>query len=293
MQLPKNIAYEENFSFAKHTTYGLGGNAKIAFFPKTINEATEIFDFVNSNYAKYFILGNGSNVLASDEDYDGAVIHTGFLSDISHEGTTLTCLSGTSVKKLLDYCILNGLEGLEYLAGIPASIGGLTLMNGGINCTRIESNVTEVLIYDGKSHNLKLEDCKFGNKHSTMCDINAIILSVSLKVTKSTKEKVKNSVNYFLNLRKAQPKGKSCGCVFKNPENISAGRIIDETGLKGLQFGGATVSKAHANFIINESGTAKDVYKLICEVKKRVYERYKEKLEEEVVYIGKFNETDV
>lgn len=193
----------------------------------------------------------------------------------------------------MDYCILNGLEGLEYLAGIPASIGGLTLMNGGINCTRIESNVTEVLVYDGKSHNLKLEDCKFGNKHSTMCDINAIILSVSLKVTKSTKEKVKNSVNYFLNLRKAQPKGKSCGCVFKNPENISAGRIIDETGLKGLQFGGATVSKEHANFIINESGTAKDVYKLICEVKKRVYERYKEKLEEEVIYIGKFNETDV
>lgn len=292
MQLPQNIAYEENFSFAKHTTYGLGGNAKIAFFPKTINEATEIFDFVNTNYAKYFILGNGSNVLASDEDYDGAVIHTGFLSDISHEGTTLTCLSGTSVKKLLDYCILNGLEGLEYLAGIPASIGGLTLMNGGINCTRIESNVTEVLIYDGKSHNLKLEDCKFGNKHSTMCDINAIIVGVNLSKNAVPREAVKENIKKYLLKRRRQPAGKSCGCVFKNPPNQSAGKLIDEAGLKGCKIGGAEVSLKHANFIINRGGTAADVYRLIKLVKRKVFEFCGVLLEEEVIYIGEFNDFD-
>jgi len=292
LKLVKNILTDENFLFSEHTTYGLGGHAKVAYFPETEEAATEIFKFVNCNFKKSLILGNGSNVLASDEFYDGAVICTAKLDSISCNGDVLNCQSGVTVKKLLNFCVENGLSGLEYLAGIPASIGGLIYMNGGINCRHLGEDVLTVSIYDGNLRKISNENCDFGNKHSIMRDINAIILNVDLKTVSDDPIRIKKNIEYFLSLRKIQPKGKSCGCVFKNPKNLSAGRLIDEAGLKGLSFGGAYVSSEHANFIINNGATPNEIYSLIHEVKSRVYARFGITLDEEVIYIGEFNGTD-
>lgn len=288
----KEVFFEENFSFSKHTTYGLGGNAKIAYHPKNEQEATAVYRFLQNSGEKFIILGRGSNVLVSDKFYDGAVICTDRLQGAELEGDRIKVLSGTSVAVFLDFCVKNGISGMEYLAGIPASIGGLAYMNGGINNQHIENNLLSVRLFDGRIREISNKNCEFGNKHSIMRDINSIILSVYFSIKKELPLIVKEKINYYINLRKNLPKGKSCGCVFKNPAGMSAGKLIDESGMKSLKIGGAEVSNKHANFIINTNGTAEDVFMLIKRIKKTVYEKKRINLEEEVVYIGEFNDTD-
>lgn len=279
-----------DFNFSKNTTYGLGGTAKTAYFPKTEQEAVAIFDYLNGLGENFVVLGNGSNVLAADGTFNGSVICTKLLKGISLNNGKLYCLSGTTVGQLLNYCKTNCLSGLEYLAGIPATIGGLTLMNGGINSGHISENVISVRIYDGKIRELPRENCNFEVKHSIMRDIKCIILGINLSVFAVPREAVEKNIKNQLAMRHRLPKGKSCGCVFKNPEGLSAGKLIEDTGLKGCRIGGAVVSEKHANFILNENATADEVYKLIQLVKERVYIKYGVKLEEEVVYIGEFND---
>lgn len=290
----RGIKTDDSFSFSRYTTYGLGGGAKAAFFPRTKEEAVTVYDFVKENYNCYVVLGNGSDVLAADGGFDGAVICTKLLSGITRNGNRLNCLGGTTVKTLLSYCVNNGLSGLEYLAGIPASVGGLAYMNGGVNSKHIGEDITEVGFYDGELRIFNRERCNFSNKHSTMRDINCIIVQVSVNITQSDPKTVKQNIDEFLQMRKAQPKGKSCGCVFKNPSglNVGAGKLIDGAGLKGLRMGGAEVSREHANFIINHGGSSADVRGLIKAVKARVKEFYGVDLEEEVVYIGEFYDSD-
>ncbi|MDE6356035.1 MAG: UDP-N-acetylmuramate dehydrogenase [Clostridia bacterium] len=279
-----------DFSFSKNTTYGLGGTAKTAYFPKTEQEAIVVFDYLSEKGEKFVVLGCGSNVLAADGVFNGSVICTKYLREISLKDGRLCCMSGVTVGQLLSYCKSKSLSGLEYLAGIPATIGGLTLMNGGINSDHICENVTSVRIYDGKVKELPRENCNFGIKHSIMRDIKCIILGINLSVFAVPREAVEKNVKQRLSARHHLPKGKSCGCVFKNPAGLTAGKLIEDAGLKGCRIGGAVVSESHANFIINEDATAADVYRLIQLVKERVYIKYGVKLEEEVVYIGEFND---
>ncbi len=286
----KSVKSEPNFDFSKHTTYGLGGIAKTAYFPQNEDEAVSVYKFLKKSGEKFVILGKGSNLLVSDKCYDGSVICTKYLQGIELEGNCLKILSGTTVQQLLIFCVKNGITGFEYLAAIPASIGGLAVMNGGTSDRRISSNILSVKVFDGKMRELSNKNCNFGNKHSTMSDINSLILAVYAGFEREKPEKVEENINYYLNKRKAQPKGKSCGCVFKNPEGLSAGKIIDDLGLKGMKIGGAEVSREHANFIINNGGSSADVYALIKAVKKTVYESAGINLEEEVIYIGEFND---
>ena len=286
----KSVKTELNFDFSKHTTYGLGGKAKIAYFPKNEAEAIAVYKYLKKSEEKFIILGNGSNLLVSDKYYSGSVISTKYLQGIEIEGNCLKILSGTTVQQLLSYCVKNGITGYEYLTAIPASIGGLAVMNGGTSDKHISSNILSVKIFDGKLRELSNKNCNFGNKHSTMSDINSIILAVYAGFDREKPEKIKENINYYLNKRKTQPKGKSCGCVFKNPNELSAGKIIDDLGLKGMKIGGAEVSREHANFIINNGGSSSDVYALIRAVKKSVFETAGINLEEEVIYIGEFND---
>ncbi|MDE7167687.1 MAG: UDP-N-acetylmuramate dehydrogenase [Clostridia bacterium] len=286
----KSVKSEPNFDFSKHTTYGLGGRAKTAYFPQNEDEAVAVYKYLKISGEKFVILGKGSNLLVSDKYYDGSVICTKYLQGIEIEGNCLKILSGTTVQQLLSFCVKNGITGFEYLAAIPASIGGLTVMNGGTSDRRIASNILTVKVFDGKMREFSNKNCNFGNKHSTMSDINALVLAVYAGFEREKPEIVETNINYYLNKRKLQPKGKSCGCVFKNPEGFSAGKIIDDLGLKGMRIGGAEVSREHANFIINNGGSSADVYALIKAVKKTVYETTGINLEEEVIYIGEFND---
>lgn len=285
------ISSQKDFDFAKNTTYGLGGKAKIAYFPADEQEACAIYSHLSLLDEKFVILGAGSNVLVSDGYFDGAVISLARLDKISYDGETLYCQSGVKVAKLLKFCLDNELSGLEYLVKIPASVGGLLFMNGGVQQLYIGTNVRSVTVFDGNLRKLSKNECQFGNKHSTMRDIKCLILSCGLSVCHAPREEIRENINKFCRARDGLPKGRSCGCVFKNPQGMSAGRIIDESGLKDLKIGGARVSDKHANFIINDGGTARDVYLLIREIKRLVAERCGISLEEEVIYIGEFNDT--
>ncbi|MDE5765743.1 MAG: UDP-N-acetylmuramate dehydrogenase, partial [Clostridia bacterium] len=202
----------------------------------------------------------------------------------------LLCLAGTRISELLVYCKNRNLGGLEYLYGIPATVGGAAYMNAGVSGFAIGDNVVDVCVYDGKVAHLSRETCNFGYRRSTMRDINALILSIIVKVDDSNAQEIDERLAFFKNRRSHLPKGKSCGCVFKNPEGYSAGYLIDSAGLKGYRVGGARVSDVHADFILNEGATASEVKTLINLVKSRVLEKFGIELQEEVVYIGEFND---
>lgn len=273
---------------AKLTTYGLGGMAKV-YFPSNLWEAKRVYSDILSRGIVPEILGNGSDVLASDGAFDGEIICTRRLNGIVRVAQDrLLCLCGTRVSSLLNYCKTHSLGGLEYLVNIPATIGGIACMNGGAGGKYISENVVTVTLYDGKTVKLSNYDCHYSYKHSTMRDINAIILSILLKVEPSTRKEVEERLLKFSLRRKHLPKGKSCGCVFKNPPGDYAARLIECSGLKGARVGGAYVSKEHANFIINDGATSSEVFELIGIVKKTVKQMFGAELEEEVVYLGKF-----
>lgn len=286
------VEFVENFIFARNTTYGLGGGALGAFFPKNREEVELVVSALLKANQKFTVLGCGSNVLASDSGYDGVIISTKKLTEIYlTDNNLLYCESGVTVAKLLKFCRNNGVGGLEYLAGIPATVGGLALMNGGIAQRHIGDDIEEIEFFDGKYRNFTQKQCHFTNKHSTMRDIIGIIYAAKIKVSSQPKEITQKKIAETLKNRAYLPKGKSCGCVFKNGEDYSAGKLIDNCGLKGLRAGLAEVSPAHANFIINRGNSAADVYKLIHIVKRAVKNMTGIDLVEEVVYIGDFNDT--
>ena len=230
------------FTFSHYTTYGLGGGAKCAFFPKNLLEARAVYSTLKEREQPFTILGNGSNVLASDDGFDGYVICTSKMRGIIRiDGGTIFCLSGTTVGQLMRYCITHGLGGLEYLAGIPASVGGLACMNGGAGGKYISSNIVSV-----------------------------------------------NLTRFYLSRRSSLPKGRSCGCVFKNPPGLSAGMLIEQCGLAGYGTRRAYVSPRNCKFIINDGASANEIKRIIDAVKNIVYNELQIRLEEEVVFVGQF-----
>lgn len=281
------IKNKTDFDFSKNTTYGCGGLAKQVYYPENSLQAICVFEKIINNGLNYFVLGNGSNVLASDKFFDGVVISTKKLKGIYRVAKNkIYCLAGTTVSEILNYCKKRNLSGLEYLFKIPATIGGVAYMNGGAGGQYLENNVDSVCLYTGKLLNLNNNDCNFSYKQSTMRNINCIILGVNLLIEPNIDGKSEKLINFYSNRRKNLPNGKSCGCVFKNPPNFFAGELIEKCGLKGKSIGSASVSCQHANFIINGGNCSADVFALVNYVKQSVYEKFGINLEEEVIYIG-------
>ena len=225
-----------------------------------------VFNHIKRQGDKLAVIGNGSDILASDKGFDGSVICTKSLKGITlTDNNTVICQAGATVSELLKLCTDNGLGGLEYLAGIPATLGGVVCMNAGAGGRYICGDVVKVDYFDGKNRSFSNKQCKFDYKYSIMRDIIGVISTVELKI-----------------------EGKSCGCVFMNPAGLSAGKIIDDCGLKGACVGGAVVSDIHANFILNRGGSSSDVKELIDRVKNTVLKNTGILLREEVVYIGDF-----
>jgi UDP-N-acetylmuramate dehydrogenase len=281
------IERSENFLFSENTTYRLGGGVRMAYFPKNIIEAKILFKEILKRKDKFVVVGNGSNILASNKFFDGVVISTKKLKGIVRvDKNTIFCLAGTSVGELLSYCKNKSLGGLEYLYGIPATIGGLCYMNGGAGGFYISNNVKTVKLCCNKIVNLPSEKCNFSNKYSTMRDIISVILGIFLQIEPKTTNEIEKRIAYFKEKRALQPKGKSCGCVFKNVGDVPSGKIIDELGLKGKRIGGAYVSTLHANFILNDGTNPDDVKALIEYIKSIAFLKRGITLQEEVIYFN-------
>ncbi len=280
----EQIYTERPFDFTKHSTIGCGGFAKVAYYPKNEEETLFLLSALKDGWVA---LGNLSNVLPSDEGLDKMVICTKRLTEIRSTADGVFVSAGVTSGALLRYMKQNGFGGAEFLVGIPCTLGGILHMNGGAGGKYIAEIVKNVrIIRGGKAMDLPVEECAYSYKNSAFMRTDDFILGGVLHLKKTDRESVEREIRRWLDKRAHLPKGKSMGCVFKNPQGVFAGELIEKTGLKGFRIGGAKVSEQHANFIINDkNATAEEIRALISLVKNAVYAQYGVRLEEEIKYV--------
>ncbi len=275
----------------KHTSYGVGGSAKCFVQIDSLYTLREVVSFAKENKITYKVLGNGTNVLVSDNGYDGIIISLLKLSDVFFVRDEIHAMAGVTLANIIKFAKDHRLSGLEALSGIPATLGGAIVMNAGAFGHNISDCITTVeTLHNGKLKKYSKEECGFCYRSSRFLGKNEVIVSANFKLKEQDRELINSSIKSFLELRGSiQPAGKSCGSVFKNPRPETAGRLIDKAGLKAYSIGGASVSTRHGNFITTTSkATAKDVYQLIQYVKKKVKDEFEIELKEEVEFVGDF-----
>lgn len=278
--------YKENISFKTLTTYKTGGIAKIVVYPENIIKLQELLKYLKNNNIEYKIFGNGSNILASDNTYNGVIIKLDKLNKMTNDNGVVYVESGYKLVCLANEMCKEGYTGLEFACGIPGTIGGAIYMNAGAYLTDIGSIIKEVTVLDENYNIKKLEnkDLDLGYRHSIFMSKKYIILSAILKLEKDDKEEIKALINERKERRQStQPlEYPSAGSVFRNPKDMYAGKLIEDLGLKGFTIGGAKVSEKHANFIVNNgNATSSDIKNVIDKVKQLVYENYNIELKEE------------
>lgn len=276
---------------AQLTSFRLGGPARFLMSPRSHAELADVLRRCQENNVDWRILGRGANILADDAGFDGAVIRLTdpFFSNIEiRRSADLTCLlagGGADLGATVRAAVRSGLEGLEGLAGIPATIGGALRMNAGGQFGQIGSVVSRVLVMhmDGRIQWMDKIRAGFRYRSSSLAD--CIVLAGEFALAEEDPKVLLDRYRQvWIYKRQHQPvAARSAGCVFKNPEGRSAGQMVDQADCKGLKVGGAVVSTVHANFIVAEPGcTAADVRQLIGNVTRRVFERFGICLETEV-----------
>jgi len=287
-ELALDIKKDVKLSF--FNTFKIGGPADFGAFPCSSEELLALIQSATKIGIPWFLLGGGSNVLIHDEGYRGLVIFTKALNSIKVSNEIIWAQAGVSLNTLLGVCEELGLSGLEPLAGIPGTVGGAVIINAGSYGRSIGELVEEIeMVKDGKSYKLPVNEIEFKYRGSSIR--NDVVLSAKFRLFSSDKAKVKKEKEKYLKLRrKTQPLNMpSAGCIFKNPPDIPAWKLIDKAGLRGLRIGGAQISQKHANFIVNvNEAKASEVIEIIQLVKKRVKELFDISLEEEIVYAGAF-----
>ena len=286
-----------NESLKKHTTYGIGGPADLMIFPKSKQDLIKVIEIINENKIQLTILGSGSNVLVSDNGIRGAVISLkNSLKQIEVDNNILYAECGTMLGKIVKHAVKNNLIGLENLNGVPGTLGGALIMNAGAWGGEISENLIHVEIMNSKNEIQKIQkkDLNFSYRQSSF-NKDDILLSAKFNLKKADKDVIKeNFVDAQSGRKKSQPLNKrSAGSLFKNPKNNSAGKLLDEAGLKGFSIGDAKISEKHANFFINEgNATSKDMLMLIKKAHKEVKDKFNVNLSLEVKLMG-FNEEEI
>ena len=284
----KDFYKETPFSFAKNSSIGCGGLAEAAFFPRTVEELKQLVERFKENGQGFMTLGNMTNVLPPDMPSSKFVICTKKLTNVEFSANSVYVEAGVTSGMLLRASKKAGKSGVEFLIGIPCTLGGALYMNAGAGGRYISEIVESVTVYRAGSFvTLSLRDCRYAYKSSVFMDTDDVIVGATLRLTEATEREISAREKYWLNKRVHLPKGKSMGCVFKNPEGGFAGELIDRSGLKGLRVGDALVSTQHANFIINTGkATERQIRTLITIIKNTVFARYGVMLEEEIRYLN-------
>ena len=269
-----------NPKMSDYTTYKVGGNALALVYPNDVEDLIKLINYLKENKIKFKILGNGSNLIFSDETYEGVLIKLSEFNNLEINDTVVTVGSGYNLVKLSLKTARMGLSGLEFAAGIPGTIGGAVFMNAGaykMDMSYIVSEV-KVLTPDMTVKTLYNKDLDFHYRSSFLQkNKDYICLEAKLVLKHGDVNKIMEVIADRKQRRLlTQPlEYPSAGSVFRNPENDYAGRLIEELGYKGKNIGGAYVSEKHANFIINKDhATASDVRNLINEIKEKVKEKY-------------------
>lgn len=292
-----NIEKIYNEPLYKHSTFKIGGNAKVAYFPKNKGEFVAILSHLKNAGEKYFIVGNGSNLLFDDRGFDGAIIITKNMADCSYDyKSDCVVIYAEAGKKLTELSLEAGrkhsLSGLEFAYGIPATVGGAIYMNAGAYGGQMADIVLDVEAYDIDKNEIVTIDnaaADFSYRHSVFEESkNLIVLSVRLKLMRGDLKAIADKMDTNMQSRRdKQPlEFPSAGSTFKRPLGYFAAKLIDDASLKGYAVGGAKVSEKHAGFVINAGGaTCADVLTLMSDVSKIVKEKFGVELSPEVIYL--------
>ena len=278
----------------KHTTFRIGGPADYYLCPHSTEEMQKILQICKENNIEFFILGNGSNLLVSDKGYRGAVIQLWKnFSDIIAEEKTITVKAGALLSKVAAEALEEGLTGMEFASGIPGTIGGAVVMNAGAYGGEMKDIIKEVTVLtkEGEILTLSKEEMNFGYRTSVVKEKGYVVISVVLQLEKGEREKIRKVMDDLKERRVTkQPLDMpSAGSTFKRPEGYFAGKLIQDSGLKGYSVGDAQISEKHSGFVINRgNASAKDVLALIEHVQEIVEEKFGVHLETEVKRIGEF-----
>lgn len=298
-QLKESLSQEVLFNepLSRFTTIRIGGPADMIVFPVTIEEIQAILRIAQENKIPLSMLGWGSNILIRDGGIRGIVVHLGRgfqkieISDMEGDEVKLQVEAGVNIPMLLDFLVAHGLSGLEFMAGIPATVGGALRMNAGTSDGTIGNTVQNITLISkqGRIKTLECKDLKFSYRSSNLPS-GSIIIEARLLLIRSDPRVIKSKIEKYKKYRlETQPlTHPNLGSIFKNPSKKKfAGQLIEEAGLKGVRIGQARISEKHANFIVNEGkATARDVIALMGLIKDKVKEKLNVRLEAEIEIVG-------
>lgn len=276
-----------------YTSFKAGGKANKMVICEREDEVIETLREIKEKNEKYIMLGNGSNTLVKDSGFSGTVIKLGdSFSKIIRTGNNLVCGGNTLMSVVAKYALREGLTGFEFASGIPGSIGGAFFMNAGAYGGEIKDIAKSAKIISRDTLELKdvgLSDMGLSYRHSAFQENGDIILSVEISLEEGNKSEIESTMKDLAKKRNSkQPvQFPSAGSFFKRPEGHFAGKLIQDSGMKGVSVGGAQVSELHSGFIVNKgNATATDIIQLMELVQKKVYEKFGVSLEPEVRIIG-------
>ena len=293
--ISKESSIKENELMSKHTSFKVGGPADIFINTKTEEDVQTIVKYASSNNIPLTVIGNGSNLLVKDGGVRGIVLKVG-IEDFSIEkedDNTYIVTAGAGVKNgyVAQKLLIDEIEGFEFAAGIPGSIGGAIRMNAGAHGGEMKDIVleTKCMDMDGNIKVFSNLDQKFQYRNSIFSTNKYIILSTKLKLKQGIYKEIKSKMDEYTNWRKEhQPiEYPSAGSTFKRGNDFITAKLIDECGLKGYSIGDAEISTKHAGFVINKGkAKANDILNLTRYISEKVYEKFGKKLELEVQVIG-------
>ena len=291
-QIITHGAFFENEPMSRHTTFGIGGPADIFVDVSSADEIRQICQLARSLEVPFFIVGNGSNLLVSDEGIRGLVIHLGkSFSEVERDGEIIKAQAGASLGKIARVALDASLTGFEFAAGIPGSFGGAVSMNAGAYGGEMKDILVDVdlLTPQGEIVTLKAEDMDLSYRHSIVFDKDYIVLGARIRLQPGQEQEIREKMDQLARARREkQPlEYPSAGSTFKRPTGYFAGKLIQDAGLKGYTVGGAMVSEKHAGFVVNHGGaTAREVRFLICQVQKKIQDKFGVHMEPEVRFLG-------
>lgn len=284
-----------NFDIKNLTSFKIGGQIARMYFPTNIEEFIEI----KSKEPDAFVAGNLSNILVSSDGYNGAVICTKKMDNISFNGNRVIAGAGVRGTKLSKLALENNLSGLEFMIAFPGSVGGEVFMNAGAHGQMIADVLKTAKVFCPEKGIISLsnEELEFSYRTSICQRKPYSVLEAEFELTPSNKESIQEKMNENLSFRQNKQPAltlPNCGSTFRNPQGDSAGRLLDEAGVKGMASGGVRVWENHANFIINDgNGTSLDVLRLMNEMYSKVKEMFNIELKPEVRFLGGNNEEEV
>ena len=291
------IEIRENEPLSKHSTFKIGGEAKIAVLPKNTDELVYVLKALKNCSYKYKLIGNGSNILFDDKGFDGIIVFTKRISDTEYihrgDSTLIKVSCGRSLTELAsEVGKKHSLGGMEFAYGIPGTVGGAVYMNAGAYGGQMSDIVKETEYFDtdsGEVKTLSAEEHNFAYRHSDFIDHpEYVILSTTIELKEGSVEEIFASMTKNMTSRREkQPlEYPNAGSTFKRPEGYFAGKLIEDCGLKGYTVGGAQISQKHAGFTVNVGGaTSKDVLAVIEHTQKTVKDNFGVELESEIIYV--------